>query len=147
MRIVPALAALILTGAAAAPAAAADWKLVSVQPAAAVFVDKSSIQRSGDIVTFSLWAIYRKRGKTGTDNVKALRRANCGDRSFNDLERTFLYRGRVIDTSRDRPTEHGDPGSLSDHLVTYVCDGPGARPDPTFQDPYKASKARGFWKQ
>lgn len=144
LRITVILAGLALAGA-AAPASAEDWKLVSVQPEAAVFVDLGSVQRSGNIVTFTLWAVYRKRAKSGTDNAKAQRRANCDDLSFNDLTRTFMYRDRVLTTSSDRPTEHANPRSLNEYAINYACS-PGTSPIRTVADPYKATKARGFWK-
>lgn len=147
LRICHILAGLVLAGA-AAPASAADWTLVTVHPnAAAVFVDSSSIQRRGDMVTFTLWAIYRKRQKSGTDNARAIRRANCADLTFNDLQRTFLYRDRELATSSNRPAEQATTTSLNGLAIAFACEGPGTGRYRTVADPYKASKARGFWKQ
>ena len=141
MRAIFVLAAL---GGMAAPAAAEDWRLAAVNQTVAVFVDLSTIRRSGDMATFATWTIPRRRGQSGADNVKGVRRANCSNDEFTEIERTYMYGDEVIAKMGEAALSKAPPNSIAEGTNQYVCFGNEEGPDPNFPDPYKETR-EGFW--
>ena len=109
----------------ASPALAVNWTYIGKNTYDSVYeVDSDSVTRSGGMVTFHLRVRYGPDGPKGeADGYVATRRANCADRSYNDLSTDYMKDGKVLRTSGIEELRTANPDSIAGEVLKRVCVG------------------------
>jgi hypothetical protein len=108
----------------AMPVSAANWVLAGRNVAGSVYeVDYESVSRSGTLVTFWLRASYGTgvAKPTEANGFLARRRADCSDRSYQDLQTNYMRDGRVTETTGEEPKRFAAPDSVASKVIARVC--------------------------
>lgn len=107
----------------ASPALAVNWTYIGKNTYDSVYeVDSDSVTRAGTVVTFQLRVRYGPKGPKGeADGYVATRRANCADRSYNDLSTVYSKDGQVLRTSGIEELRTASPESIAGEVLKRVC--------------------------
>ena len=123
------LSTLIILGTLAGSTAAfaQDWQLAARSSIDDVYIDASTVRRTGQRVRF--WAEYRHRtvqtlsDGTSYDTSRSLIEADCQDMSFTALQNSGSLQGRNV-IGAYRPTagmSYAQPGSVIARQIEYAC--------------------------
>ncbi len=107
----------------ATPAAASNWVTIGHNTSQSLYeVDMESVKREGNIVTFWLRVHYGSTEPGATsDGYVAQRRANCSDRSYNDLQTNYMLKGNVSSTTGEEEKHFASPDSIAAGVIDKVC--------------------------
>jgi hypothetical protein len=106
----------------ASAALASNWMHVGKNTSGSVYeIDRETLTRSGNTVTVWVRVKYGTPGPNGTDSYTARRRVDCGERSFNDLQTTYMKAGNVTSTSGEEPKRLAAPDSIAEAVVKVAC--------------------------
>jgi hypothetical protein len=121
----------------AAPALASDWRLVTQNRDNQIFIDLESLAGSQDEVRFWYWSIRRQPATNGSryDNLQALVRARCSERSFSLLSTSYFRHDLLVNRAgRDNAVQYASPDSLMSGSIKAACSPVDL--GPTVSDPY-----------
>lgn len=105
------------------PASAQTWVNIGKNTSGSVYdVDWDSIRRDGQTVTFTLRTQYGEQAKPDeADGYVALRKANCGNRTYNDLHTDYMKAGAVFKTSGEEEVHTANPDTIAAAVLDKVC--------------------------
>jgi hypothetical protein len=112
------LVALVL-GSIAAPVAAADWWLIGANGRSAVFVDRSSIKRSGNLATQRVAGVVPN---AAIRRIEAVERLDCRAGTARDLKVVYhLSNGRSVPMPAKRELRRLSPGTIGRTTLEFAC--------------------------
>lgn len=133
-------AVILAVVAAAAPAAAADWRLAAESDRAASYLDMTSVALEGGKARFSRWMVLAAATAAGADNIRDSFTVECATRRYTVVKAELLQGERSVG---GLPASGGvaAEGSVLASLADIAC---GRRqPDgAAVPDPLAAGKAR-----
>lgn len=107
----------------AAPALASDWFFVGKNSYGSTYeIDRETLIRDGNTVTFWLRVKYGAGSPQGeADGYTARRRADCVDRSYQDLQTQYMKDGQILRTTDEEEKRQAPPGSIAETVVKSAC--------------------------
>lgn len=115
-----------LAAAVAAPAAAEEWRVVTIDDEdpdmgrSIAFVDLSSLVRAGDNVRFRMDVRMERPAGAGVRGTIA---AGCTSRDYQPLQGVFYNGDRPISPPTDEPAANAEPGTNMYLVIEGVCAG------------------------
>lgn len=108
---------------------AGEWYPVGVDAEKAMFIDKSTIAKSGNQRQAWVWNVYAKP-KRGSDNMKFMWTLDCQNRKYKTEHISRYLGSKFIDsTNGDNIFEQVVPDTVGSQIWEIVCKN-------TFQEPY-----------
>ena len=112
------LVALVL-GSVAAPGSAADWWLIGANGSSAVFVDRSSIKRSGNHVTQRVAGVVPN---AAIRRIEAVERLDCKAGTARDLKLVYhLSNGRSVLMPAKPELRRLSSGTIGRATLDFAC--------------------------
>ena len=107
----------------ATPALASDWFYVGKNSYGSTYeIDRETLIRDGNSVTFWLRVKYGPGSPQGeADGYTARRRADCTDRSYQDLQTEYMKNGDIQRTSDAEEKRFAPPGSIAETVLKSAC--------------------------
>jgi hypothetical protein len=107
----------------ASPASASNWVLAGTNTYGSTYeIDRETLSHDGNSVTFWLRVHYGAKAPAGaTDGFVARRRANCTDRSYQDLQTDYKKDGKVIQSSGVEELRFAAPDTIAATVLTTAC--------------------------
>lgn len=121
------------------PAAAEDWRIVTAANDLVVFIDKETLQRQGDVVTF--WELTAFPNRLPYDHWRAQDRANCQSFAYQTLNFKTYAGGTLIDEDLEPKPNSAAPGSLAQTLIKTACTDSILEESPRIDDPLDLAKS------
>lgn len=114
-----ALAALVFVS---TPAFAADWVEVTSDGKGGTYsVDRASVRRDGDSITFWIKATFSPPTSDGEDKWTIFRRADCAAQTYVDVKMNFYVGGKLVDSAEGEDTETAKPNTVASNIQAAAC--------------------------
>ena len=106
------------------PTPPALGELLQLRTGSTYEVDRETLTRAGNSVTFWLKVHYGPDAPPGeSDGYLARRKVNCTDHSYQDLQTDYMKDGKVLRSSGVEEMMYAKPDTIADSVVESACRG------------------------